>query len=35
MVKKRDRIPAEVLAQMRGYQKDAREQLKTKTGKKG
>ena len=27
MVKKRDRIPAEVLAQMRGYQKDAREQL--------
>jgi phage-related protein len=35
MVKKRDRIPAEVLAQMRGYQKDAREQLKRKTGKKG
>ena len=35
MVKKRDRIPAEVLAQMRGYQKDAREQLQRKTGKKG
>jgi len=35
MVKKRDRIPVEVLAQMQGYQKDAREQLKRKTGKKG
>ena len=35
MVKKRDRIPAEVLTQMRGYQKDAREQLQRKTGKKG
>jgi phage-related protein len=28
MVKKQDRIPADVLAQMRGYQKDARERLK-------
>ena len=35
MVKKQDRIPAEVLAQMRGYQKDARERLKRKTEKKG
>lgn len=36
MVKKQDRIPAGVLAQMRGYQKDARERLtKTKTEKKG
>ena len=35
MVKKRDRIPAEVLAQMRGYQKDARERSKRKTEKKG
>ena len=35
MVKKRDRIPAEVLAQMRGYQTDARERLKRKTEKKG
>ena len=30
MVKKRDRIPAEVLVQMRGFQKDAREQLTRK-----
>lgn len=28
MVKKQDRIPADVLAQMRAYQKDARERLK-------
>jgi phage-related protein len=36
MVKKQDRIPADVLAQMRGYQKDARERLKkTRTEKKG
>lgn len=36
MVKKQDRIPAHVLAQMRGYQKDAREPLKkAKTEKKG
>src|SRR5438445_9973420 len=28
MVKKQDRIPSDVLAQMRGYQKDAREWLK-------
>ena len=36
MVKKRDRIPADTLAQMRGYQRDARERLtKTKTEKKG
>ena len=35
MVKKQDRIPADVLAQMRGYQKDARDRLKkAKTGKK-
>ena len=35
MVKKRDRIPADVLAQMRDYQKDARERLKkTKTEEK-
>ena len=35
MVKKQDRIPADVLAQMRGYQKDARERLKkTRTEKK-
>jgi phage-related protein len=33
MVKKRDRIPADVLAQMRRYQKDARERL-AKTEKK-
>lgn len=35
MVKKQDRIPADVLAQMRGCQKDAREGLKkAKTEKK-
>ena len=35
MVKKQDRIPADVLAQMRGYQKDARERLnRTRTDKK-
>lgn len=35
MVKKQDRIPADVLAQMRGHQKDARERLKkAKTEKK-
>ena len=35
MVKKQDRIPADVLAQMRGYQKGARERLKkAKTEKK-
>lgn len=35
MVKKQDRIPADVLAQMRGYQKNAREGLKkAKTEKK-
>jgi hypothetical protein len=35
MVKKQDRIPADVLAQMRGYQKAARERLKkAKTEKK-
>ena len=35
MVKKQDRIPSYVLAQMRGYQKDARERLKkAKTEKK-
>ena len=28
MVKKQDRIPADVLALMRGYQKHARERLK-------
>ena len=28
MVKKQDRIPSDVLAQMRGFQKDAREWLK-------
>ena len=28
MVKKRDQIPADVLALMRGYQKDERERLK-------
>ena len=28
MVKKQDRIPADVLAKMRGYQKDARDRLK-------
>lgn len=28
IVKKQDRIPADVLAQMRGYQKDVRERLK-------
>jgi phage-related protein len=34
MVKKRDRISADVLALMRGYQKDARERLKkAKSGK--
>jgi len=36
MVKKQDRIPVDVLAQMRGYQKDARERVKkAKTEKKG
>ena len=36
MVKKQDRIPVDMLAQMRGYQKDARERLKkTRTEKKG
>ena len=36
MVKKQDRIPVDVLAQIRGYQKDARERLKkAKTEKKG
>ena len=35
MVKKQDRIPADVLARMRGHQKDARERLKkAKTEKK-
>jgi phage-related protein len=35
IVKKQDRIPPDVLAQMRGYQKDARERLKkAKTEKK-
>jgi len=35
MVKKQDRIPTAVLAQMRGYQKDVRERLKkTKAEKK-
>ena len=35
MVKKQDRIPSDVLAQMRGYQKDVRERLKrTKREKK-
>jgi phage-related protein len=35
MVKKQDRIPGDVLAQMRGHQKDARERLKkAKTEKK-
>jgi len=35
MVKKRDQIPADVLGQMRGHQKDARERLKkAKTEKK-
>jgi hypothetical protein len=35
MVKKQDRIPGDVLAQMRGYQKDAQERLKkAKTEKK-
>jgi hypothetical protein len=35
MVKKQDRIPGDVLAQMRGYQKDARERLKkAKTDRK-
>jgi len=35
MVKKQDRIPADVLTQMRGYQKDERERLKkAKTEKK-
>ena len=35
IVKKRDRIPPDVLAQMRGYQTDARERLKkAKTEKK-
>ena len=35
MVKKQDRIPADVLAQMRSYQKGARERLKkAKTEKK-
>ena len=35
IVKKQDRIPSDVLAQMRGYQKDARERLKkAKTEKK-
>jgi hypothetical protein len=28
MVKKQDRIPVDVLARVRGYQKDARERLK-------
>lgn len=28
MMKKQDRIPSDVLTQMRGYQKDARERLK-------
>jgi phage-related protein len=28
MVKKQDRIPGDILAQMRGYQKDVRERLK-------
>jgi hypothetical protein len=31
MVKKQDRIPIDMLAQMRGYQKDARERLLRKT----
>ena len=31
MVKKRDRIPANILAQMRGYQQDTRERLKRRT----
>jgi phage-related protein len=36
MVKKQDRIPSDVLDQMRGYQKDVRERLKrTKPEKKG
>jgi hypothetical protein len=36
MVKKQNRIPADMLTQMRGYQKDARERLKkTRTEKKG
>lgn len=36
MVKKQDRIPADVLAQMRVYQRNARERLtKTKTERKG
>ena len=35
IVKKQDRIPAEVLVQIRGYQKDAQERLKkAKTEKK-
>jgi len=34
MVKKRDRIPAGVLSQMRGYQKDVRERLKKANTKK-
>ena len=29
IVKKQDRIPTDVLAQMRGYQKDVRERLET------
>jgi len=34
-MKKQDRIPSDVLAQMRGYQKDVRERLKrTKREKK-
>jgi phage-related protein len=31
MVKKQDRIPVDVLARVRGYQKDARERLKKAT----
>jgi hypothetical protein len=34
IVKKQDRIPAGVLAQMRGYQKDARERLKKANAEK-
>ena len=34
MVKKQDRIPADVLAQMRGYQKDAWERLKNAKSEK-
>ncbi|MGH8511075.1 MAG: hypothetical protein ACREU8_06730 [Gammaproteobacteria bacterium] len=34
MVKKQGRIPAGVLTQMRGYQKDARERLKKAKSKR-